>query len=94
MTVVERPLAKQNLTQLRAKSAGHLELRRLLREIALLMGYGVAHSFETVPVEVQIHRDNSGKGFVDKSDGDVKSLFVTIPKRLKSWWEEDQQAPQ
>ena len=94
VTVVERPLAKQDLTQLRAKSAGHLELRRLLREIALLMGYGVAHSFETVPVEVQIHRDNSGKGFIGKSDGEVKNLTVTIPKRLKSWWEEDQQAPQ
>jgi hypothetical protein len=54
----------------------------------------VAHSFETVPVEFQIHRDNSGKGFVDKSDGDLKNLSVTIPKRLKSWWEDDQQAPQ
>jgi uracil phosphoribosyltransferase len=94
VTVVERPLAKQNLTQLRAKSAGHLEFRWLLREIALLMGQEAAHSFETVPVEVQIHRDNCGKGFVDKSEGEVKNLSVTIPKRLKSWREEDRKARQ
>ena len=41
VTVVEHPLVTQNLTQVRAKSTGHLDFRRLLGEISLLMGYEV-----------------------------------------------------
>ena len=51
--IVEHPLVRHNLTCLRNKNTQHLEFRRLLGEISLLMSYEIARSFETREVQIQ-----------------------------------------
>ena len=50
---VDHPLIRQNMTRLRDKNTSRIEFRRLLCEIALLMGYEIARSFETVETPVE-----------------------------------------
>src|SRR5580692_7118430 len=53
LVVVDHPLVRHNLTRLRDQGTQHLEFRRLLGEISLLMSYEIARSFETREVGVQ-----------------------------------------
>ncbi|HUD48076.1 MAG TPA: uracil phosphoribosyltransferase [Candidatus Baltobacteraceae bacterium] len=53
VVVVDHPLVKHNLTRLRNKNTQHLEFRRLLGEISLLMSYEIARSFETREVKIE-----------------------------------------
>jgi uracil phosphoribosyltransferase len=50
--VVDHPLVGHNLTRLRDKNTQHLEFRRLLGEISLLMSYEIARSFETLETQI------------------------------------------
>ncbi|HEX4121196.1 MAG TPA: uracil phosphoribosyltransferase [Verrucomicrobiae bacterium] len=53
LVIVDHPLVRHNLTCLRDKNTQHLEFRRLLGEISLLMSYEIARSFETRQVQIQ-----------------------------------------
>jgi uracil phosphoribosyltransferase len=53
VVVVDHPLVRHNLTGLRDKNTQHLEFRRLLGEISLLMSYEIARSFETGEMRIQ-----------------------------------------
>jgi uracil phosphoribosyltransferase len=53
VVIVDHPLVRHNLTCLRNKNTQHLEFRRLLGEISLLMSYEIARSFETRDVQIQ-----------------------------------------
>jgi uracil phosphoribosyltransferase len=53
LVVVDHPLVGHNLTRLRDKNTQHLEFRRLLGEISLLMSYEIARSFETSEAQIQ-----------------------------------------
>jgi uracil phosphoribosyltransferase len=53
VVVVDHPLVRHNLTCLRDKNTQHLEFRRLLGEISLLMSYEIARSFETIDAQIQ-----------------------------------------
>lgn len=53
LVIVDHPLVRHNLTRLRDKNTQHLEFRRLLGEISLLMSYEIARSFETRDVQIQ-----------------------------------------
>jgi uracil phosphoribosyltransferase len=50
---IDHPLIRQNMTKLRDKNTPRIEFRRLLAEIALLMGYEIARSFETEEIKVE-----------------------------------------
>jgi uracil phosphoribosyltransferase len=53
VVIVDHPLVRHNLTCLRDKNTQHLEFRRLIGEISLLMSYEIARSFETREVQIQ-----------------------------------------
>lgn len=53
VVVVDHPLVGHNLTCLRNKNTQHLEFRRSLGEISLLMSYEIARSFETREVHIE-----------------------------------------
>ena len=53
VVVVDHPLVRHNLASLRDKNTQHLNFRRLLGEISLLMSYEIARSFETREVKIQ-----------------------------------------
>jgi uracil phosphoribosyltransferase len=53
VVVVDHPLVRHNLARLRDKNTQHLEFRRLLEEISLLMSFEIARSFETSEIQIQ-----------------------------------------
>jgi uracil phosphoribosyltransferase len=53
LVVVDHPLVGHKLTRLRDKNTQHLEFRRLLGEISILMSYEIARSFETREARIQ-----------------------------------------
>jgi uracil phosphoribosyltransferase len=52
LVIVDHPLVKHNLTCLRDRNTQHLEFRRLLGEISLLMSYEIARSFQTREIRI------------------------------------------
>jgi uracil phosphoribosyltransferase len=53
LVVVDHPMVGHKLTRLRDKNTQHLEFRRLLGEISILMSYEIARSFETREARIQ-----------------------------------------
>jgi uracil phosphoribosyltransferase len=53
VVIVDHPLVSHNLTRLRNIETQHLEFRRLLGEISLLMSYEIARSFQTREIQIQ-----------------------------------------
>ena len=53
VTIVNHPLIQHKITRLRDKTTGTAEFRKLVNEIAMLMGYEALRDLETEMVEVE-----------------------------------------
>lgn len=53
VTVIDHPLVKHKITRLRDKTTGTAEFRKLVNEIAMLMGYEALRDLETELIDVE-----------------------------------------
>ena len=61
--IIDHPLIKHKITKLRMESTGTCEFRKLVEEIAMLLGYEALGDLKTKDIEIQRQHNNCSSSY-------------------------------